>query len=192
MAQQPPADGRRDDEQARDSRHRQAYGAWHHHATAALSPAVPPHYHQQLTAFAATLGELADERPRAALTVARQLREIAAHLEPLAVAESLAHGVPWETLAADLGHTRQNIHSCYNRPSRNLTDRIQAITGTTLETLLTKALPAAPEPTHPAGTGPPSYGASPHRTPTPDPRTTRPVAPTGIRNPTPTTEVPPP
>ncbi|SEF16381.1 hypothetical protein SAMN05428942_7258 [Streptomyces sp. 2112.2] len=145
-----PADGRRSDEEARDGQGLDAHAEWHHHATAALSPAVPHDYRQRLTDFAAMLGELADERPRAALTVARQLREIAAHLEPLAVAESLAHGVPWETLAADLGHTRQNIHSRYRRPSRDLTDRIQALTGTTLETLLTEARTRRPG-THPPG-----------------------------------------
>ncbi|WP_158713520.1 hypothetical protein [Streptomyces sp. NRRL F-525] len=129
-----------------------AHRVWKAHATAALVPAVPEGHRERLARFADPLGELADERPRAALTLARQLRELADHLEPLAVAEALAHGVPWETIGADLGQTKQAAHGRYQqRPSADLEDRVQALTGGSVTTLLDAARnrrPGTPPPEH--------------------------------------------
>jgi hypothetical protein len=131
---------------------RQAVGAhrvWQAHATAALSAAVPDGCRDRLAALTAALGELADERPRAALSVARQLREIAGLIEPLAVAEALAHSVPWETIGTDLGQTKQAVNRRCTNPSRTLSARVEQLAGTNVETLLATARNRVP------GTRPP-------------------------------------
>lgn len=134
-----------------------AYRVWKAHATAALSAAVPDGHREQLAELASTLGELADERPRAALTLARQLRELADHLEPLAVAEALAHSVPWEAIGADLGQTKQAAHGRYTRhPSADLDRRVRDLTGDSVAALLTAARerrPGTPPPGHAGWTG---------------------------------------
>ncbi|MEU9167698.1 hypothetical protein AB0D34_07865 [Streptomyces sp. NPDC048420] len=114
-----------------------ALRAWQDHATAALTATVPDEHREQLARLAGPLGKLADARPRAALVLARQLRELADHLEPLAVAQALAHGVPWEAIGTDLGQTKQAAHGRYQRhPSTDLEQRVQALTGGSVAALL--------------------------------------------------------
>ncbi|ONI48512.1 hypothetical protein [Streptomyces sp. IB2014 011-1] len=116
-----------------------AVTAWRDHAAAALTNTGPDSHRQALAQLAATLAELADERPRAALTLSRHLRELAALIEPLAVAGALAHGVTWPTIGADLGQSRQAVHGRYRNPSADLTDRVHRLTGHTVEALLNQA-----------------------------------------------------
>ncbi|MGW2724908.1 hypothetical protein [Streptomyces sp. NPDC001492] len=146
-----PQGGRRGDGRY-DGQGQEVYAAWQAHATAVLRAEVPEAYRERLAAFAVPLGELADERPRAALVLARQLRELADHLEPLAAAESLAHGVPWETIGTDLGQSKQAAHGRYVRsPSADLERRVQSLTGGTVTELLDAARtrrPGTPPPGH--------------------------------------------
>ncbi len=151
---------------------RQAVGAhrvWQAHATAALSAAVPDGCRDRLAALTAALGELADERPRAALSAARQLREIAGLIEPLAVAEALAHSVPWETIGTDLGQTKQAVNRRCTNPSRTLSARVEQLVGTNVETLLATARNRVPGTRPPGVDGPPRPAAwwTPIPTPTP-------------------------
>ncbi|MEU1121849.1 MULTISPECIES: hypothetical protein [unclassified Streptomyces] len=147
----PPVAAPLGDGQGHDARLR-----WLWHATAVLVPDVPDRHREQLAAFAGTLGELADERPRAALTLARQLREIADHLEPLALAEALAQRATWDTIGADLGQSRQAVHGRYvRRPSPELDARVRDLTGDGLAALLDAAKERRP------GTPPPGHGQWP-------------------------------
>ncbi|WP_329151276.1 hypothetical protein OG275_38170 (plasmid) [Streptomyces niveus] len=126
---------------------RTAQAAWRDHATAALTSATPDTHHQALAQLAALGAELANERPRAALTLSRQLREIAALLEPLAVAGALAHHITWDTIGGDLGQSRQAVNGRYVRPSADLSDRVHRLTGDTVEALLrTTRTPGTPPP----------------------------------------------
>ncbi|MGW1839621.1 hypothetical protein [Streptomyces sp. NPDC002067] len=140
-----------DDLPASEMAARTAAGRWHAHAAAALNPAVPGHYRTQAGQLAHHLTELADERPRAALNLARMLREIADHIEPLAIAEALTHRVRWDEIGADLRQTKQAVNRRYSRPSRELTARVQQLTGEDVETLLAAARdrrPGTPPPGH--------------------------------------------
>ncbi|MGW1666464.1 hypothetical protein [Streptomyces microflavus] len=126
-------------EPMRDGASRTAQAAWRDHAAAALTAAVPEPHRQALAQLAATAAELAEERPRAALTLSRQLRDLAALLEPLAVAGALAHHVTWDTIGADLGQSRQAVNGRYVKPSADLSDRVHRLTGQTVEGLLSLA-----------------------------------------------------
>ncbi|MFK0292471.1 hypothetical protein ACIQU6_18610 [Streptomyces sp. NPDC090442] len=139
-----PAGGVCGDGTCHDGQAVSAHRAWQSHATAALSAVVPDGCRDRLAALTTALGELADHQPRAALAVSRQLREIAGLIEPLAVAEALAHSVPWETIGTDLGQTKQAVNRRYTNPSRTLSTRVEQIAGTNVETLLTTARNRAP------------------------------------------------
>ncbi|MFF4291015.1 hypothetical protein ACFY0R_37830 [Streptomyces sp. NPDC001633] len=142
-----PAGGRwGDDDQAHDGQQLDVHAEWHNHAAAALSPAVPHDYRQRLTHLAEPLHELADERPRAALTLVRQLRELADTLEPLAVAGALAHAIPWEVIGPDLGRTKQSVHGRYRTPSQELSKRVADLTGLEVKEFLTRARLRPPRP----------------------------------------------
>ncbi|MFD4021191.1 hypothetical protein [Streptomyces sindenensis] len=123
----------------RDGAGRTAQAAWRDHAAAALTAAVPGPQRQALAQLAAAAGELAEERPRAALTLSRHLRDLAALIEPLAVAGALAHHVTWDTIGADLGQSRQAVNSRYVKPSADLSDRVHRLTGRSVEELLNLA-----------------------------------------------------
>ncbi|MEU1133359.1 hypothetical protein ABZ383_26480 [Streptomyces sp. NPDC005900] len=116
-----------------------ALGAWQEHARAAAAatdPVVPRAYLEQLGEMAGALADLADTRPRAALNVARLMRELADHIEPLALAQARALDVSWDALGSDLGVTRQSVSGRYARPSRELQQRVQDLTGGTVADLL--------------------------------------------------------
>ncbi|MYV60304.1 hypothetical protein GTW37_13070 [Streptomyces sp. SID4931] len=100
---------------------------------------MPEPHHQALAQLAGTAAELADERPRAALTLSRQLHDLAALIEPLAVAGALAHHVTWDTIGADLGQSRQAVNARYTKPSADLSDRVHRLTGHTVAELLNLA-----------------------------------------------------
>ncbi|MFI6690041.1 hypothetical protein [Streptomyces sp. NPDC050485] len=138
-----PTGGRRltlDGENRHNDQDLTAYNTWHTHADAALDPALPDVHREWLGQLAEQLRELTGERPRAALTLARQLRELADLAEPLAIAHALAHNVPWDAIGADLGRSKQNIRARYRRPSRGLTQRVHRLTGgLTVEQLITAA-----------------------------------------------------
>ncbi|MEU5959262.1 hypothetical protein [Streptomyces sp. NPDC047525] len=139
-----------------DVQGQEAQTAWHRHHMAATSSVMPPGYTERLEALAAPLGELADEAPRAALVLVRQLRELADHLELLAVAGARAHTVSWDTIGADLDQTRQAVHGRYvTRPSPELEERVHALTGGTVAALLDAAKERRP------GTPPPGHGQWP-------------------------------
>ncbi|MFE6808611.1 hypothetical protein ACFVEN_44210 [Streptomyces sp. NPDC057681] len=134
-----------------------ALGAWQEHAraaAAAVDPTVHSSHLYRLTELAGTLGELTDERPRAALNLARMLRELADHIEPLAVAQARALGVSWDTIADDLTVTRQSVHGRYvARPSQELQQRVQDLTGGPLTDLLAAAKNRRPHAPPPARKG---------------------------------------
>ncbi|MEU6332829.1 hypothetical protein ABZ851_37130 [Streptomyces sp. NPDC047049] len=117
----------------------EARAVWRAHAAAVLDAQVPDGYRDKISALARNLHELADERPRSALVLARQLREIADHLEPLAVAQALAQGVPWETIGVDLDQTKQAVHRRYGHPSASLEQRVRELTGGSVAALLAVA-----------------------------------------------------
>ncbi|MFJ2110782.1 hypothetical protein ACIOEX_02445 [Streptomyces sp. NPDC087850] len=138
---------RRGESPMRDGAGRTALDTWRDHAASALTATGPETHRQALAHLAATLAELADERPRAALTLVRQLRELAALAEPLAVAGALAHRITWDTIGADLGQSRQAVHGRYKRPSADLTDRVHRLTGDTVDALLKSTrTPGTPPP----------------------------------------------
>ncbi|MGW3091729.1 hypothetical protein [Streptomyces sp. NPDC001108] len=122
----------------RDAGSRAAMQVWRDHAAAALTSTGPAPARQQLAQLGGTLAELADERPRAALTLIRQMREIAALIEPLAIAGALRHHITWDTIGSDLRQTRQAVNGRYRKPSADLSARVNRLTGTTVETLLTR------------------------------------------------------
>ncbi len=155
------------------------YGSWHGHADAALNPKLTDAQSGLLADAAELLDHLTRTRPRAALTLARRLRELADNAEPLAVAAALAHTVPWDTIGADLGLTKQAAHARYRRPSRDLEQRVHTLTGGTVADLITAATHRTPDApggpphdtpaAHDTGTDPRPGPASPAEPPTPGP-----------------------
>ncbi|MGX1976860.1 hypothetical protein [Streptomyces kronopolitis] len=144
-----PAGGRcshGDSGERHDRQELDAHLEWRDHAAAVLSAAIPQDCRQRLAELAEPLRELADERPRAALTVVRQLRELADTLEPLAVAGALAHTIPWEVIGPDLGTTKQSAHGRYRNPSQDLSKRVGELTGLAVDDFLTLARSRQPRP----------------------------------------------
>ncbi|MFB7999091.1 hypothetical protein ACFC4G_40545 [Streptomyces sp. NPDC056002] len=80
------------------------------------------------------------------------LRELADHIESLAIAQAHALNISWDTIAGDLTVTRQSLHGRYvARPSQELQQRVQDLTGGTLTDLLNTAKnrhPLTPPPAH--------------------------------------------
>ncbi|MFH8350224.1 hypothetical protein [Streptomyces sp. NPDC018045] len=117
---------------------------WTWHAEAVFRTDLPQTTRQPLAALAAVLGELAAERPRAALAAVRRLRALADLAEPLAVAHAQAHGVTWQAIGADLDQTRQNVNGRYANPSNTLENRVHRLTGDGVAALLAAARTARP------------------------------------------------
>ncbi|WP_193560855.1 hypothetical protein [Streptomyces alboflavus] len=157
-----------------DAQEQEAQAAWHRHYVAATLELRPPGYDARTAALAAPLGELAEDHPRAALVTVRQLRELADHLELLAVAAALAHRVPWHHIGADLGQTRQAVHGRYTRrPSADLAARVQELTGgQTVPEFLAAARERRPHTAPPTSVGWPAAVRrilDPHHGPAPAP-----------------------
>ncbi|MFD7539903.1 hypothetical protein [Streptomyces sp. NPDC059819] len=100
----------------RNERSREAFDAWHRHADAALNPSLGDPDRGRLAQLAEVLRSLADERPRAALTLTRTLRELADLTEPLAVAAALTHNIAWRPSAPISASANRTSNSATGAP----------------------------------------------------------------------------
>ncbi|MGW0786138.1 hypothetical protein [Streptomyces sp. NPDC002913] len=89
------------------------------HVQVVSSNSIPEDHAERLTELDTALRELADEYPRAALAMVRQLRETIDRRELQAVANGRVLDIPWAQLGSDLGQTRQSINARYTNPSQS-------------------------------------------------------------------------
>lgn len=120
------------------------------HVAVMVSNSLPEHAHELSEQLDAALRELADEYPRAALTMVRRAREILDRRELQAVANARVLDIPWAQLGSDLGQSRQTINARYTNPSQS---RAQTYGAADFDALVERYRTRRP------GTPPPEPGA---------------------------------